>query len=202
MIEIEIRGIDEVKRKLAAMPREIRDRAVRPALNKVAEKTKAEIARAIPDVFAVKASEVRSAISLKKASGDDLQAVIDIFGSTRRKGRSLNVVHFLAAINAMKTRGSKAKAAETKKLQQQLGFIIKRGGGLKAIKGAFLGNKGRTVFERETAARLPIQPVQVIGYSQMFTSRRIKQRVINKVRAELPVEIDRAIALLKSKGVL
>lgn len=202
MIKIEVRGIDEVKRKLAAMPRELRDKAIRPALNKVAAKAKAEIARTIPEEFAVKAAEVRSAISLRQARGDDLQAVIEVFGSARRKGRSLNLVHFLAAINAMKTRGSKAKAGEIKKLEQQLGFLIKKGGGLKGIKGAFLGNKGRTVFERVGKERLPIKPVQVIGYSQMFNSRKINRRVMDKVRSELPVEIDRAIAMLKARGVL
>lgn len=141
-------------------------------------------------------------MSLRQARGEDLQAVIDVFGSARRKGRSLNLVHFLAAINAMKTRGSKAKAGEIKKLEQQLGFLIKRGGGLKGINGAFLGNKGRTVFERVGKGRLPIKPVQVIGYSQMFNSRKINRRVMSKVRAELPIEIDRAIAMLKSRGVL
>ena len=202
MIKINIRGIDEVKRKLAAMPREVRDKAIRPALNKVAAKAQAEIARTIPEEFAVKAAEVRSAISLRQARGDDLQAVIDVFGSARRKGRSLNLVHFLAAINKMKTRGSKAKAGELKKLEQQLGFLIKKGGGLKGIEGAFLGNKGRTVFQRVGNGRLPIKPVQVIGYSQMFNSRKINGRVMDKVRRELPVEIDRALAMLKAKGVL
>lgn len=202
MIKIEVRGIDEVRRKLAAMPREIRDKALRPALNKVADKAQAEIVRAIPQEFAVKASEVRSSISLRKARGDELQAVIEVFGSSRRRGRSLNVVHFLAAINAMKTRGSKAKAGEIKALQQQLGFLIKKGGGLKEIKGAFLGNNGRTVFERVGKGRLPIKPVQVIGYSQMFASRKISRRVMDKVRADLPIELDRALAMLKAKGVL
>jgi hypothetical protein len=202
MIKVDVRGIDEVKRKLAAIPREVRDKALRPALNKVAAKAQAEIARTIPEEFAVKAAEVRSAISLRPARGDELRAVIEVFGSARRRGRSLNLVHFLAAINKMKTRGSKAKAGEIKKLEQQLGFLIKKGGGLKAIQGAFLGNKGRTVFERVGKGRLPIKPVQVIGYSQMFTSRKISRRVMDKVRSELPVEIDRALAMLKARGIL
>ena len=140
--------------------------------------------------------------------------MIEVFGSARRKGRSLNVVHFLAAINKMKTRGSKARAGEIKKLEQQLGFLIKRAGGLKAIEGAFLGNKGRTVFERVggvmdsrskyggTKHGEKIKPVQVIGYSQMFASRKISRRVMDKVRADLPIELDRALAMLKAKGVL
>lgn len=202
MIKIDVRGIDDVKRKLSAMPGEIRDKAVRPALNKVAEKAKSEIARAIPEEFAVKADEVRSAIDLRRAAGENLAAVIEVWGSSKKRGRSLNLIHFLASIAGQKTRGSGAKAREAKKLQQQLGFIIKRGGGLKGIKGAFLGNNGRTIFERVGKGRLPIRPVQVIGYAQMFNSRRINRRVLDKVRAELPVEIDRAMAMLKARGIL
>jgi hypothetical protein len=81
-------------------------------------------------------------------------------------------------------------------LQKQLGFLIKKGGGLKKIEGAFVGNKGRTIFRRTGKARLPIEPLQVIGFSQMFKSRKIEQRIMAKIAAEFPVEIDRAIKRL------
>ena len=215
MIKIDVRGIDDVKRKLSAMPGEIRDKAVRPALNKVAEKAKSEIARAIPEEFAVKAADVRSSIDLRRAGGQSLTAVIDVWGSTKKRGRSLNLIHFLAAIAGQKTRGSSAKSRDARKLEQQLGFLIKKGGGLKGITGAFLGNKGRTIFIRTEKGTMSsrgryagtkhaqaIEAVQVIGYAQMFNSRRINRRVLDKVRAELPLEIDRAMAMLKARGIL
>ena len=64
-----------------------------------------------------------------------------------------------------------------------------------------MGNKGRTVFRRTGNARLPIEPLQVIGFSQMFASRRISARVMAKVKADLPIEIDRAIARALGQGV-
>lgn len=206
MLKVEVKGVDEVKRMLDRLPQEMRDKAIAPAINKVAEKARAEINRAIPQEFAVKASEVRSSIEIRKARSDKLEAVISIFGSSRKLGRSLNMIHFLAAVQAagqaFKVRGKKLTKADRAAIQQQLGFLIKKGGGIKKIEGAFLGNKGRTVFMREGKGRLPIKPVQVIGFSQMFNTKRISSRVMQKINDDLPVEVDRAIQMLMAKGLL
>lgn len=206
LLTVKFEGVEAVKRMLDKLPQEMRDKAIRPALNKVAEKARAEINRAIPQEFAVKASEVRNAVEIRKARGNNLEAVISIFGSSRKRGRSMNMIHFLAAVQAagqaFKVRGKRLTKADQAALQKQLGFLIKRGGGIKKIEGAFLGNKGRTVFMREGKGRLPIKPVQVIGFSQMFNSKRISSRVMQKINDDLPVEVDRAIKMLISKGLL
>jgi len=204
-ISVQVKGVDELRRKLSGVVKDVDRKVVQPAINKVAEKARAEINRAIPQEYAVKAAEVRNAIDLRKARDGDLRAVISIFGSARRRGRSLNMIHFLAAIQAAgqarKTRGARVKKAELKAIARQLGFHVRRDGGLKKIDGAFLGNRGRTIFRRTGKGRLPIEPMQVIGFSQMFASQKISKRVLDKVRAELPVEIDRALArLLKGRG--
>ncbi len=46
-----------------------------------------------------------------------------------------------------------------------------------------------------------IEPLQVIGFSQMFTSRRINGRIMAKIRADLPIEINRAIARALASGI-
>ena len=198
MISVKVLNVGDVKARLAKQAQGVRDKAIGPAINKVAEKARAEINRAIPQEFAVKASEVRNAITLRKARAGNLEARIEIFGSTRKRGRSLNLIHFLAAVQAagqsVNVRGSRASKRSLSGLGGQLGFLIKRAGGLKKLEGAFVGNKGRTIFRRTGSARLPIEPLQVIGFSQMFSSRRISGRILAKINAELPVEIDRAIA--------
>lgn len=189
---------------LSKLQRDIRPKALQPAINKVAAKAIAEINRAIPQEYAVKASEVRNAIIFRRASADKIEAVITIFGSAHTRGRSLNLIHFLAAVQqagrAFKTRGAKATKKDLAALDQQLGFIIKKAGGIKKIDGAFLGNKGRTIFRRVGKGRLPLEPVQVIGFSQMFNSRRINQRIIDKINTEMPVEIERALKMLMGRG--
>lgn len=204
MIKIDVTGIDAIQKKLAAVRRDLQPRVIGPALNKVADKARAEITRAITSEYAVKAGDVRNAIELRRAQASRIEAVISVFGSPTKRGRSMNLVRFLAAVQAagraVKTRGTKANKSQLAALEQQLGFLIKKGAGLKKIEGAFIDNKGRTVFMRTGDARLPIKPLQVIGYSQMFNSKKISRRVMAKIDAELPIEIDRAIKRLLDKG--
>lgn len=204
MIVVKVLNLENVKTSLEQQAKSVRDKAIGPALNKVAEKAVAEINRAIPQEYAVKAAEVRNAVSVQKARKGSMSATIQIFGSARKRGRSLNLIHFLAAVQAagraVKTRGARTSRREMDRLNGQLGFLIKRAGGLKKIEGAFVGNRGRTIFRRTGQARLPIEPLQVIGFGQMFNSRRINSRVLAKINADLPIEIDRAIAHELSRG--
>jgi len=204
MIEVRVLGMDAVQDRLRRVASDLRPKVLGPAINKVAEKARAEINRAIPQEFAVKASEVRNAVSLRKARSGDIEARITVFGSTSRRGRSMNLIHFLAAVQqagkAIKKRGVKASKADLSALNRQLGFLIKRGGGLKKIDGAFVGNQGRTIFRRIGKARLPIEPLQVIGFSQMFSSRRISERVLAKIKADLLIEVERSITRLLSRS--
>lgn len=204
MITVKVLGMAAITDHLRALPKELHGQAIGPALNRTAEKARAEIARALPQEYAVKAAEVRSAISLRKASGEKLSAVVEIFGSAKKRGRSLNLIHFLAAVQsagkAYRTRGARGNRKALAALDSQIGFLIKKAGGLKKIEGAFIGNKGRTIFRRIGKARLPIEPLQVIGFSQMFASRRMSSRVMAKINADLPVEIERAIARVLARS--
>lgn len=204
MIVVKVLNLENVKTSLEQQSKGVRDKAIGPALNKVAEKAVAEINRVIPQEYAVKAAEVRNAVSVQKARQGSMSATIQIFGSARKRGRSMNLIHFLAAVQAagraVKTRGARTSRREMDRLNGQLGFLIKRAGGLKKIEGAFVGNRGRTIFRRTGQARLPIEPLQVIGFGQMFNSRRINSRVLAKINADLPIEIDRAIARELSRG--
>ena len=194
-IKVSISGIKDVQANLDRLQRDIRDKAVTASLNKVAEKAQTEIDRAIRDEYAVRRDDVRASMRISKAQRNRMEAVISIFGSPSRQGRSMNMIRFLGAVAGLKTRGA---TGVTKKqvtaLGRQLGFKIKNRGGLKQIEGAFIGNKGRTVFMREGKERLPIKPVQVIGYGQMFNSRKISARVLARINRDLPIEVDRAIA--------
>jgi hypothetical protein len=206
-INVNVTGIKEVQRNLARIKSELQQgKAMAMAINKVAEKAQVEIRRAITERYAIKAADVRGSLGLRRATnnrGGSVEAVIDVFGSPSKKGRSMNMVRFLAAVQAagaaMKTRGAKANKAQLKALEQQLGFAIKRGGGLKTIPGAFLGNKGRTIFMRTGDKRLPIKAVQVIGVSQMFSSKEISRRVMAKIDKDLEVEVARAIEAILAR---
>lgn len=202
-MRIDVRG-DFGKSMIDQIRRDLHPKVIQPALNKVADKVKADLARAIPQEYNVKASEVRSAVDVRRARSGSLEAVVTVFGSAKKRGRSLNLIHFLnsvqAAGRAIKVRGGKGKKSELLALQRQLGFLIKKGGGLKKIDGAFVGNKGRTIFIREGKDRLPIKPLQVIGFAQMFKSRKIERRILEMISKEMPVEIDRAIKMVLARS--
>lgn len=97
-ISVEVRNMDKVQDALNTIQKGLREKAIGPALNRAAEKARAELARAIPEEYAVRAAEVRNAVSLRKARSGNLEATITVFGSTSRRGRSMNLIHFLAAV--------------------------------------------------------------------------------------------------------
>lgn len=205
-IALSIEGLDNVQRELRRISSAIgQGRATAAAINKVAEKAQVEIRRAVTERYQITADQVRGSMYLRRASAKraTVEAVVDIFGSPTKSGRSMNMVRFLAAVQAagraMKTRGSRAKKKQLEALGKQIGFAIKRGGGMKTIPGAFVGNHGRTVFRRIGRARLPIEPIQVIGVSQMFSSREIHSRILAKISADLEIEMRRAVEMILAK---
>lgn len=194
MIRIDIRSnIQEQSKALLKLSQQLQDKAVVMALNKTIEKGKAEMVRAITAEYRVSSSEVRAQLSLRKAFARKMrfEAALSILSSSR-KGRSLNLIHFLERKVSLATARRRGKAGT----RNQLGFQIKKQGGTKQIGGAFVGNKGRTIFIREGKGRLPIKPLQTINVPQMFNARLVNQRVVKRIEAEFPIEFARAVRYL------
>lgn len=218
VLRVDVRGLGDVQRELNRIGDEFRrGQAMSAALNKVAEKARAEVTRQITARFAIPAGLVRDSLNLRRASarGGQLQAALNIFGSPTKRGRSMNMIRFLAAVRAMgtsvKTRGAKGSRKDIAALGGQLGFRITKAGGLKSKAGAFVGNQGRTVFIRNpnktmksrsgklTKHSQAIEPLQVIGVSQMFRTRAIERAVMNKIEAELGTEVRRAVDMVLAR---
>lgn len=208
-ITVDVRELVDLDRRLAKLPHELRDQAIAPALNKVADKGKTEVDRAIRDEYVIDAARVRNSITVRRASANrgHLVADIDIFGSARKRGRSLNVIHFMEKKVSLAQARKRAKKKELfvvgrgGRLLPILRFRFRRGSGGKVIEGAFVANNGRTIFRRVGAQRLPIEPVQVIDVPQMFGAKKISARVMDRITRELPVEIDRAVQLVLLRSI-
>lgn len=190
MIRIDVRGADAVIQNLSRLQSGLRDKALSAALNKVGAKARTEMTRAITDEFAIKQADVRSRLSLSRANKGHLVVVLDPYAS-RRRGRSLNLIHFIERQISLAELRRRRRSGNT-----QMQFQIKRGGGRKQITGAFVGNQGRTVFRRTGKARLPIEAVSTIDVPQMFNTRRIAGRVLARIDRELGVEVRRAVEML------
>jgi len=153
-IDVRIEGVEKLRRNLETIRRELGDRAMTGALNKTAAKARTEMTRAITSEFNLKARDVRSQLSVIRARRGRLQAELNPFGSSSKRGRALNVIHFLENRVTL-AEGRRRKKSGT---QNVLRFKIKKTGGVKTIKGAFIGNKGRR-YSSEYQAR-PWPPAQ------------------------------------------
>jgi len=189
-ISIKLTGLDRVQAKLASLSAAQASGAISMAINKTTAKAKAEINRAITQRYQIARAEVANSVAINAASKSKPRAVISIFGSPKKRGRSINLVHFTERKVTLAQGRKRAKDGT----QNQLRFNIVRGQGGKMIPGSFVGNKGRTIFRRTGDKRLPIEPVQVVGVGQMFNFRQIRERVLSKINKDLATEMDRAIA--------
>jgi hypothetical protein len=171
------------------------NKALVSAMNKVMARARTAMVKAIVAIYAIKASDVREQITVDKARinrrGVKAVATLQAFG--RRKGhRSRNVMLF----SALQVFGRYTKRV---RINTGRGWItrdvpigggvtvqIKRGAGRKLIKGAFIGNEGRTVFQRRPGSGRKIFAVETIDVPQMFNTRTINRQVIKVIEDRFP----------------
>ncbi|MBI4995579.1 MAG: phage tail protein [Rhodocyclales bacterium] len=151
-------------------------KAMGRAISRTIEQGKTEMARQISSEFRLPVGQVKKRLVVAKTGwfSDKMRFIAILSATSRRKGRSMNVIAFV-------TQGRVSKAAAKRRgdvgAAGQLQFQIKRGGDKKMIKGAFIANNGRTVFIREGKGRLPIKALNTIDVPQMFNTKRINTKV-------------------------
>lgn len=198
MIALNLRwNIDQVMRDVRGLRADITDQAAAAALNKTADKARTAMTREITSEFMLQASMVRNVLEVSRASKrlDKLVAVLRAFGSSSKRGRSLNLIRFLEKSVTLAEVRRRRKTGTLNTLR----FRIRRGQGPKMIPGAFVGNKGRTIFQRVGKSRLPIKGVQTVDVPQMFNTRRINARVVELIQREFPIEFERAAKLFTDR---
>jgi hypothetical protein len=175
----------EVMAKLSQVSDQIGNRAMVRALNTTITQGKTEMARDISKEFRISVGTAKDRLEVSRASskGGVYKFEASLQATRKAKGRSMNVIAF---VGALPKRTKKGKMAQIK-------FQIKRQGGKKTITGAFVGNKGRTLFIREGKGRLPIKAVSTIDIPQMFNTRRInevvQQVMLDKFEANITREL-------------
>jgi hypothetical protein len=162
---------------------DVAERAAPSAINKTLAKSKTNMARVIAREFALTYGFVSQRLNIQRAKFVAGKAVIAgaLDGSNGRK-RSANLIAFVEKSVTLAQAKKRAKAGDL----SQLRFQIKRSGGKTMIPGAFIGNKGRTVFIREGKARLPIKALSTIGIPQMFNTKRLNRIVVEAMRDDYP----------------
>jgi hypothetical protein len=184
MVTLNIKtNFSNVQRQLDAMRKDIATKALASALNKTTEQAKTEMSKEIRAEFVVTAAYVRERLRVKRATFDQGRYAMSaalIGGDGKR--RSANIIRFVEKVVTLAQARKRAKEGTLK----QLHVKVRRGEGLKRLGPAFIGNKGRTVFSRTGASRLPIKPVRTIDVAQMFNAKRINLKVRGYMLRKFP----------------
>jgi len=166
-----------LQRRLSVLQKDIADKAMARALNTCIRQGQAAMARRISAEYRITQSVVRQRLTITRARrvAGKVELTVSLEATRRGKGRSMNLIAF-------HTGGGRTLKSGKK---QQLKFQIRRTAGRKQITGAFVGNKGRTIFIREGKGRLPIKAVNTIDVLQMFNVKRINIAVRETILANL-----------------
>lgn len=210
MLKISIRSdFKDVERKLSRLSDDMQKRVVPAALNKVAAKARTEMTRAVSSEFNIQQAEVRKNLKITRAGKkyDRWIAVLDPFASPRKRGYGMNLIRFVEKRVTLAEARRRAKNGTLDRLR----FKIKRVGGAKTIRGAFIATNretnGTAVFVRDEGRYIEdrvnrkgnskhaqkLKAMTTVDVAQMFNTKRIKGRVEERIRQELAVEFDRAI---------
>lgn len=179
----------EVQRALDRLRPEVAEKAAARAVNRTIEQARTQMVRGITAEFAVLSRDVRERLRIRRASFRG--GVLGIEAELEAVGRrSVNVMRF----------GAKQAATG-------VSVKIRKGGARKILRGTFIANKGRTVFERVDGTTMrsrskyagtkhgqTIRPVQTVFVPSMFNTRRINEAVIAAMRARFPVIFEREAA--------
>lgn len=186
----------EISRRVATLRDDIASRALASAMNKTIEQARTQMTREITAEYNVTAAYVRDRLSIRRASYRNGQFSLEasLTGGSNRQ-RSANLIRFVEKSVSLAQARKRAKAGDL----NQLRFQIRKAGGKKVIRGAFIGNKGRTVFIRTTDKRLPIQALQTIDVGQMFNQKRINARVVAAINTKFPELLARESKFFLSK---
>lgn len=181
-------NFQQVQQALATLQKDIAAKATARALNRAIEQARTQMSREIRSEFVVDARFVRERLRIKRATffGGTLGLVVTL--GAESKPRSANVIRFGARQN-----------------RQGVSVKISRKGGRQTIRNVFIGNKGRTVFERVPGTKMnsrpkankhgeQIRPVQTINVPQMFNTRRINAAVVAALQARFPAIFERELA--------
>ena len=190
MIRLSVKAdLNAVRDQLRRLEKGVRDRAIAAALNRTAEMAKTAATRDITSAFNLQASYVRGRIKIRRASARS--GVLEVVLSSPGK-RSANLIRYAERRVTLAEGRRRAK-------QGRHGVYVKirRKGSYQLVKGAFIGNQGRTVFRRIGRERLPIESLQAIDVPQaMFSDigvENLRKAVLRVFPQRLAHEIQRLL---------
>jgi hypothetical protein len=170
----------EVAAKLKRLADDVGNKVLVRSLNATIDQGKTQMARTISREFRISVGTAKDRLEVNKANAKQgsLGFEVSLEATRKGKGRAMNLIAFVESKTTFGEARKRAKAG----IQSQVFFQVKRSGVKKMIKGAFIANKGRTLFIRTGKDRLPIKSVSTIDIPSMFNTRRINTTVVKVMR--------------------
>lgn len=186
-----------IQRQLNAMAGDVQTKALASAMNKTVEQARTQMVREITKEYSVTAGYVRDRLRIRRASFKAGRFGVEaaLLGGDGKR-RSANIIRFMEKSVTLAEARRRRKGGTL----SQLRFKIKKAGGKQVITGAFIGNKGRTVFIRTGKGRLPIKAVSTIDVPQMFNQRRINAAVVQAIKDKFPAVFQREAAFFLARS--
>lgn len=179
--------VREVERMLTDVQKKIVPKAATAALNRTIKQVQTQSVKEVSAITKLKAKDIRENMKQYKASWNRLQA------SIHAQPYAPNLINFKAK--------EKAKPKRKRK-NWQGGVYASAWGKRKLYRGAFIANKGRTVFTREIkggqkVGRLPIKALKGPSLPRTFVQPKVNKamhQVADRVwRQRFKHELDRRL---------
>ena len=168
-------NLQEGQQAIDRLHKDVAAQATARAVNRTIEQAKTAMSREIRAEFNISASKVNESLRINRATyKNGLYQIEASLESPSKRGRSLNLINF-----------------DARTTRQGVTVRIKKGGGRKLLKGAFIANQGRTVFRRVGKERLPIEALQTIEVANMFNTKRINACVVKFMLDKFPQIFER-----------
>ncbi len=195
-MKIDIRTtFPQVAQALRQLEDDLASKVLARTLNVVVAQASTQMGREIRSQYNLPADYVRQRLRVRRAyaKGGQFSLSAELIGGDGKR-RSANVIRF---VKGKGTKGVKVAISR---------------GRAKQIVGAFIGNKGRTVFERISGSVMDsrsrykgqlykeaIRPVRTIDVGQMFNARRINDQVLAAINERFPVVFARELRFALSR---
>lgn len=171
MIEVKLDG-KEANNTLMLLGSEKRIRsAINRAINRALIRGRTVASKALRENYTIKAADVKGAARLWRPGGEE------VTGKLVFSGFPLKLSHFRVKPLGQDTTGSNRKPVKVEVLRT----------GLKPLKNAFLFNG--TVFQREGAARLPIE----VRYGPSIPQMLSNENILGKIQLEMKDTFEKRI---------
>lgn len=179
----------EVAAKLKRLEDDVGNKVLVRSLNATIDQGKTQMARTISKEFriAVGAAKDRLKVSKASAKGANVRFEVQLEPTRPAKGRGMNLIHFVTRIPKRTKKGTLG----------QVQLQIRRQGGRKTIKGAFVATNRKTsgtaLFVRTGKSRYPIKTLTTVDIPQMFNTKRINATVVKVMRKQLKKNFNREL---------